>query len=176
MTIDEIIAAVGNALNGCSPLVSQIFRAHLTGDQESPPIVSSATGTAVMTLSVDEQMGFLDLTVEGIDLSQVLASHLHVAPPGVPGAIVYTLFHIVNGEPFHNPWHVTLRPQDLEQDPDSGVNTFADLIAKIRAGGIYVNVHTQRNGGGGEIRGQLLTDPSVGSSDTIVGRDTHTSW
>ena len=39
-----------------------------------------------------------------------------------------------------------------------GVNSFADLIAKIRAGSIYVNVHTVRNGGGGEIRGQLLED------------------
>ncbi len=51
-----------------------------------------------------------------------------------------------------------MRLEDLTPFPSASISNFADLIAHIRDGSIYVNVHTIRNGGGGEIRGQLLLD------------------
>ncbi|HEX9754606.1 MAG TPA: CHRD domain-containing protein, partial [Gemmatimonadales bacterium] len=39
----------------------------------------------------------------------------------------------------------------------TGGETFATLVAKIRSGEAYINVHTTANPGG-EIRGQLVED------------------
>lgn len=167
ITVNEIIIAVNNALDGCpgatatptpsttpspsltpTPAAATVFHATLTGDQETPPNLSAATGTAVFTLSAEATTLTYDISVSGIDPQQITAAHIHVAPPGTPGAIVLSLSAGRAGTSFHG----TLGAADLLGAP--GVTTFAAFVAKLRAGETYVNVHTQ-NFSGGEIRGQI---------------------
>src|SRR5262249_23435720 len=51
-------------------------------------------------------------------------------------------------------FHGVLSAADLSADVAHGVTTFADFVAKLRAGAAYVNVHTAAHTAG-EIRGQL---------------------
>lgn len=140
------------------------FVAHLSGGQEVPERLTNATGQALFQLSADGKELTYRLVVANID--NVVASHIHLAPAGVNGPVVVFLFGPappagggLNGliaEGVITAANLTgpLLGQDI------GV-----LIAAMRSGGAYVNVHTNdgvapTNSGpgdfpGGEVRGQI---------------------
>jgi hypothetical protein len=115
------------------------FVAHLSGDEEVPVRATLATGQAVFQYDAAANELRYRLIVANID--NVVASHIHLAPFGVNGPVVAFLAGPLAG-------------QDLTV-----------LIAALRTGGAYVNVHTNdgvdpTNTGagdfpGGEIRGQI---------------------
>jgi hypothetical protein len=176
ITVDEIIQAVNAALNGCIPgptatppppsatptatptatvAVAVQFRTTLTGDQETPPVNTSAGGEAVVVLSADAMSLTYRLTVTGLTREQILFAHIHAGAPGVPGPVVFTL----SAGPFDSPLEGTLTVADFVPNA-AGVATFGDFLAKLQAGQTYVNVHTVAHAGG-EIRGQLTLAPQV---------------
>jgi hypothetical protein len=117
-----------------SVAASSIFVFHLSGDQEVPPIATSARGGCMGQL--DAGAGVLSLVcTHNIDLPTVM--HIHRGEAGAIGPIAFDL-----GDP-RSPVEATwtgMTPDDV-----------ADLLA----GRLYVNVHASGRPDG-EIRGQML--------------------
>ena len=129
------------------------FKAHLTGDEEVPPVDTNAQGQANFKLSKDGSE--LSYKVNVANIEDVIGVHIHNESAGVNGDIVVFLF----GEPFvDNEDAVTVNGTFLEgtiADGDvRGLSELSALLDEMRAGNTYVNVHTigVRSG---EIRGQI---------------------
>lgn len=114
-----------------------MFRADLSGLNETPPNSSTATGLATATFDPTDLGFVLDLTFSGLT-SPETAAHIHTGPVGVaaPVTIPFAL-----GSPFH-----------LETTLTSA------QASNLLSGLFYVNVHSTMFRAG-EIRGQLLAVP-----------------
>ena len=159
-------------------------RTHLSGDQEvftpapggASPADSQAQGQAIFNVSPNGLS--VDYKLIAANIENIAQAHIHCGPAGVNGPIVMWLYPNptatvalpggagrhdgVLAEGTFNSTHV--RPTTLPACP-GGVATFADLLARIREGNAYVNIHTNdgvapTNSGpgdfpGGEVRGQI---------------------
>jgi hypothetical protein len=134
------------------------FRAHLAGRNEVPPVDTRAQGEATYRLSKDGSSLNFKLIVANIE--DVTQAHIHCGSAGVNGPVVIFLFGFdpagvspdgVLSEGVITAANVIARP-DSAVCP-GGLADFDDLIAHMRAGNTYTNVHTIANPGG-EIRGQ----------------------
>ncbi|GAA3553592.1 CHRD domain-containing protein [Snuella lapsa] len=128
-----------------------IFNVHLSGANEVPANDSEAFGRAIVRINKSETMIYYKVIVNNI--MDVKASHFHMAPAGSNSGVVATLFTAgtsgwTNGLLAEG----TIQAENL-QGALAGQELSA-LIDAIRAGNIYVNVHTATHPGG-EIRGQL---------------------
>ncbi|HEY3296392.1 MAG TPA: CHRD domain-containing protein [bacterium] len=119
-------------------LASRFFTAHLTGSQETPPNASPAAGNATFFLDDTGDSLHFNLAWSGLT-GTFTATHIHHAPPGVPGAIVFSLVPFVQGNTAIGAWAI---PESSKTD--------------LRAGNLYVNVHSSVFPAG-EIRGQILS-------------------
>jgi hypothetical protein len=128
------------------------LEASLDGLQEVPPVLTAATGGMAVFLNNDQSEMTFTLTFTG--LSDLTAAHIHVAPVGVDGPII---FPMADGT-FSSPLNGTLTTATLTPQPAGGVSTFADAVDAMISGVTYANVHTTTNPDG-EIRGQLLGAP-----------------
>jgi hypothetical protein len=120
----------------------------LSGDQETPPVDTSASGFAFYVISDAQDMISYFVEFSGLS-SNATGAHIHVGDFGVAGPIIL---------PYHNVPSDTgglligqLTAADLT--PAGGIETFQDAINAILDGGTYTNVHSQMHPGG-EIRGQ----------------------
>jgi hypothetical protein len=135
------------------------FITHLSGDEEVPPVDTLAQGQAIFHLSDSELLYKLIVAnIEG-----VTQAHIHCGAEGVNGPVVVFLFGLNPGGVDANGVLAqgALTNADIIPRPDSaacpgGVANFDQLIAKMRSGETYANVHTSTNPGG-EIRGQIRT-------------------
>jgi hypothetical protein len=129
--------------------VPPIFRAHLTGAGEVPPVEDTlAQGQAIFRVA----RSGLQHRVNVAHIENVVAAHVHCAPEGVNGPVGLTLF---TGGP--TSLNGTLSSGPITgPDPGNacGWLDLDDVIAAMESGDTYVNVHTTQNTGG-EIRGQL---------------------
>jgi hypothetical protein len=153
------------------PPSARHFVAHLEGGQEVPVRETHATGQTIFTLSQDETQIQYRLIVANID--NVTAAHIHLGAAGVNGPVVAFLagdFPPGGGRVQGVLAEGTITAANLV-GPLAGMD-FSVLVAALRAGGVYVNVHTNdgvapANTGpgdfpGGEIRGQLrAVGPSI---------------
>ncbi len=114
------------------------YTATLTGAQETPAVVTAATGTATFTLNGDQTLTY-NVTTSGLSGT---AAHIHSGAAGVSGSILFPL----SGGP--STWSGTTAAFTPAQ------------IALLKRGGLYVNVHTTANPNG-EIRGQIGFAASV---------------
>jgi len=112
------------------------FTFQLFGQDEVPPVVTEATGSCIGVLSEDEEEFVLscDHDVEG-----AVAAHIHRGFAGENGPILLTLTGLAEG-PIQNIWEPT-----------------PDEVIRLKAGGLYVNIHTAAHPDG-EVRGQILAD------------------
>jgi hypothetical protein len=154
MTIAVLVGSVSVA-GGSS---DRNFRAHLAGRNEVPAVDTKATGQAIFQLSKDGDSLRYKLIVANI--SGVTQAHIHCGADDVNGPVVAFLFGLepsgvdVNGILSQG----TITDADVIPRPDSpqcpgGIANFDELVAKIRAGETYTNVHTVAFPPG-EIRGQ----------------------
>jgi hypothetical protein len=140
------------------------FVAHLSGDEEVPPVATLAQGQAIFHLSDDETELEYRLIVANIE--NVVASHIHLGPVGVNAPVVAFLYGTAapgGGRTDGVLATGTITAANLV-GPLAG-HPLNDLITAMRAGNTYVNVHTNdgvapTNTGpgdfpGGEIRGQI---------------------
>ncbi len=145
-------------------LGADFVAAPLTGGVEVPPNDTRARGNAHFDLSADGTQLSYKLIVANID--NVIAAHIHLAPPGVNGGVVAFLFG----------------PKPAGGGPSNGViaegtitaanlvgslagQPLSALINNLQSGNAYLNVHTNDgvappNTGpgdipGGEIRSQI---------------------
>jgi len=106
----------------------------LSGDQEVPPVKTSATGNGTITVNDDKTVSG-SVTTSGIN---GVAAHIHNAAPGKNGPVAVPLSK--DGD---NKW--TVGP---------GAKLTDAQFADFKAGNLYVNVHSAAHKDG-EIRGQL---------------------
>lgn len=125
------------------------FTAELTGAAERPnPVTTTASGTAMVT--INEADSTLSYSVTVSNLTGVTGAHIHVGKADSTGPVAANLLDAapadtVNGSLCSG----TIKSADIKGE------TFESLVAKIRSGDAYVNVHTKANPDG-EIRGQLV--------------------
>ncbi|MEO3743367.1 CHRD domain-containing protein [Plantactinospora sp. B5E13] len=141
-----------------------VFRARLTGFEEDPLAISTA-GSGHFSATVERsrqeiayRLGYADL--EG-DITQ---AHIHFGGRARSGGIsVFLCTNLGNGPPGTQACPAapatitgTIRPADVIGPSGQGIaaGEFDELVAAIRAGTTYVNVHSSRHPGG-EIRAQL---------------------
>ena len=173
MRFKVLIAVVGGLLATASVAKADRAKADqiaalLTGYEESPSV--STTGTGVFTATIDQDGDTIVYTetYSGLQAS-VTQSHIHVGQLGVNGSIVIFLCQTAG-----SPDPTGLAPQCPQEGSVSGTITAANVIAgatasqqlvagdiaavvaAIRAGAAYANVHTTLSPGG-EIRGQIRT-------------------
>jgi hypothetical protein len=127
------------------------FTFDASGDEEVPPNDSSATGNCLADLGDDPSAVFIQCTH---DVANVTTVHLHAAPPGVDGPVI---FDFPNTNPFSS--NVPLTPR---------------LIADFAAGFLYVNIHSTLFDAG-EIRGQLL-GPAAAAPGEVTAIPTLPQW
>ncbi len=138
----------GGEIRGQVLLTSGVgFTANINGSQETPPVTTSATGTASVRLNVDGTISY-DVTEAGLT---VTASHFHDGVTGVAGSVVKSI--------------------TLTNNTSSGVWASLDvtqpltdlLVGELIKGNLYINAHTLTNPGG-EIRGQVTNTTDVVTS------------
>jgi CHRD domain len=127
------------------------FKAKLTGGEEVPPVTTKARGEAVFTLG---KTGELTYTLRVKDLENAVAAHMHTGKKGEGGPPVAALFSgPMKAGKFSG---VLAKGSFTDKDligPLAG-KSIKDLVDMIKAGNVYVNVHTEKYGDG-EIRGQV---------------------
>jgi hypothetical protein len=131
------------------------FGTHLVGAEENPPVPTDADGQAVLKLSSDGTSMHYKVITNG--LTAITQSHIHIGPVGVNGPIVVFLFGFVAGGVTQDGILAEgdFTAANLIARPAIGFGaTMPELIASLRTGGAYVNVHTVANPGGA-IRGQV---------------------
>ena len=133
------------------------FSTHATGAQERPtPNDSRAQGQAIFRLGDDGMELHYRLIVANIE--NVTQSHIHMGPADGTGGIVVWLYpsappsQLIPGRTQGILAEGTITAANLT-GALAGM-TLSDLVAAIRAGNTYVNVHTSQFPPG-EIRGQI---------------------
>ena len=112
----------------------QVLKVNLSGDQQVPPVSTSASGNGTITVSPDKSVSG-SITVSGMDAT---AAHIHEGAAGKTGPVIIPL---TKGS--DNTWSV----------PAGSKLTDAQYQSYL-AGDLYVNVHSAAHKGG-EIRAQL---------------------
>ena len=106
----------------------------LSGAEEVPPVTTTAKGSGTITVGMDGAVSG-SVTTTGVTGT---AAHIHEAAAGKNGPVIVPLTK--SGD---NGWNVA-----------AGAKLTEAQMASLKAGNLYVNVHSAANPGG-EIRGQL---------------------
>jgi hypothetical protein len=127
-----LLVVVGCATtNGMS---QQGIKVTLSGDQEVPPVKTSAAGNGTIVISSDKSVSG-SISTTGIVAT---AAHIHEGPAGKNGPVIVPL-----SKGPDNTWSVA-----------PGAKLTDAQYASYLAGNLYVNVHSAAHKGG-EIRAQL---------------------
>lgn len=146
----------------------QRIEARLTGYEEVPTLSTTGRGSFKARITKDNEILY-ELKYDGLE-SDIRQAHIHFGRPAINGGIAAWLCGTTNN-PAPVPTPPAVPTPDCEPGTSgsvSGIITadhvigpggqgiaageFAELIAAIRSGSTYANVHTV-NRGGGEIRG-----------------------
>jgi hypothetical protein len=129
------------------------FTASVDGSQETPPVITSGTGT-----------GFFALNASGSQLTYMItfynevltAAHFHNGPVGVAAGVVRNLT-FVNGT-----------ASGVWSSSDASQPFTDSLLVELLKGRLYVNGHTTGNPNG-DIRGQVLMASGAGFAVKLDG-------
>ena len=148
-TVDQIYA------------VKRIYDAPLSGQNEVPPVQSSATGLAEFTPPVNDSIKYR-INITGI--SGATGAHIHSGQTGENGDVVADLLTSmkVNDVSYGMTIRGNLSDSSLK-GPMEG-KTLEDLVAAMDSGQTYVNIHTTQNPDG-EIRGQIINTEKTESTE-----------
>lgn len=128
----------------------QTFTAKLTAATDGPkPVVTTATGQFSMMVREDDASLEYELSLQGIE--DVYMAHLHLSEgEGAYGPMVawlYPAHHARKAQPMHGPINGVLCSCKINSSDLMGTlegKTVQDLLDAIKAGKVYVNVHTER--------------------------------
>jgi hypothetical protein len=115
-------------------VLSDEVKVTLSGNQEIPPVTTSALGTGTFTVGADKSVSG-SVTVSGMSAT---VAHIHEAAAGTTGSIVIPLTKISD-----NVWAVP-----------AGAKLTDAQYESYKAGNLYYNVHSAAYKSG-EIRGQI---------------------
>ncbi len=154
-----LVGAVGAAR------ADQTVKARLHAFNEVPAI--SSTGSGEFRATIHEDSVDWELSYEGLEGTVTTAAHIHLGQKDVNGGV--SVFFC--GGPTTDPctpgsgsFRGTFTVADVVGPTAQGIapgepSALSELIAAIRAGQTYVNVHTNKHPGA-EIRGQVREDSS----------------
>jgi len=137
------------------------FKAKLTGFQETPAISTTGTGRFRATLSDDGTMLTFTLTYSDLSGGAATAAHIHLGQRNVAGGV--SVFLCGGAKPAcpgaSGTVTGTRTAADVIGPTGQGIaaGEFAELVAAMRAGVTYVNIHNAMFPSG-EIRGQISED------------------
>lgn len=134
----------------------ELFPVYLSGDQEVPGVSGGAMAAALVRISPNQN----EVRVEGYASqlsSEIIGAHIHKGAKGVNGDVVKPL--IVNSNQFSVTWKRT--------DATNPLTT--ELLSDLRAGNLYLNLHTPTHPDG-EVRGQAMASAplTVAADSTFV--------
>jgi hypothetical protein len=113
------------------------FEASLSGYNEVPPVASVASGMVSLRMVADD--GLLEVTFSATNLAgSMTGAHIHMGGVGENGGVA-----------------LNLNPSGAAFTETYDITGNADLVAAMRAGTAYVNVHSSAYPSG-ELRGQIL--------------------
>jgi hypothetical protein len=134
------------------------FKAVLVGTEETPAIYTAGSGTLAARIVDNDNRIEFTLTYENLS-GPPSAAHVHFGQRGYPGGVSF--FFCGGGKPpcpASNSGVVigTVVAADVVGPAAQGITlgNLAAIIAEIRAGLAYANMHTAKYPGG-EIRGQI---------------------
>ena len=138
LTVKLVLAIAAVVLAGCSSMPawmpgSGAIKVTLTGAEQVPPVSVQGSGSGSFRVAED---GTITGSVTTKDVQGTMA-HIHRGAKGVNGPVIVPLDK--NGDTYTAPAGRKLTPEQIND---------------LKAGNLYVNVHTNRNKGG-EVRGQL---------------------
>jgi hypothetical protein len=128
------VAVFGACTSMAQMGVSNTQTLTLSGASEVPPVTTSATGTAAVTINPDRTV-VVKVTVTGMTAT---ASHIHEGAAGTNGPVIV---------PF-------TKTGDNAFASSDGAKLTEAQYASYKAGNLYVNVHSAANPGG-EVRAQI---------------------
>ncbi|MPZ50338.1 MAG: CHRD domain-containing protein [Dehalococcoidia bacterium] len=153
-----MLAAAGLQTETPAEAAILTWKANLTGAEENPPVPAgfgTGTGEFYFDDAPSERTLTYFVTVTGIDAANVTAAHIHRGPVGVNGPVIY--------------------PITAPDGTAAGITYFAGTqklteadVADLRAGNLYVNVHSVANPGG-FARAQLFLPGSSAIISSIQG-------
>jgi CHRD domain len=150
-----LVASLAGAAGGKKNVKSD----DLTGYQENPDVSSTGTGSFSAMIDDDAQTITYELSYSALEGGNALFAHIHFGKRAVNGGV--SAFLCGGGDKPACPAAEStvsgvIDAADVVGPAGQGIEagSFAELVAAIRAGHTYVNVHTPR-WPGGEIRAQI---------------------
>lgn len=145
--------AISSISNISMVFANHEFAANLTGQQEVPPVDTQATGEVIFVPELPLNKT-IDFYANATGLQGATQGHIHSGVEGENGPIVVTLFKFDSPQNNVTDQEGSIAVNNLE-GPMQG-KTIPDLMAALKNGSAYVNIHTEQNPDG-EIRGQIMT-------------------
>ena len=142
---------------------NQKFNAKLSGQQEVPPVQTTASGMAWFKPMQDKVWFKLNVT----GMQGVTQAHIHTGKQGDNGPVVVTLYKSETPQPINGKLSYGNITANLLEGPMKG-KQISDLATAMSNGSTYVNVHTEKYPNG-EIRGQIMMANST--SDKMMKMD-----
>ncbi len=136
------------------------FKAKLSGDAQVPPITVDATGNATVTIADDEGSISWKVTYKGLT-GDAAAGHIHFGAADEAGPVMIPFDSVDN-----NGSSGTFQAADYAGG-DGLPGDWDGVLAAIRDGNAYVNIHTAANAAG-EIRGQLKASATGPATDVAI--------
>jgi hypothetical protein len=127
----QVIFTIGAFAGGVAYAAD--IKVTLSGTNEVPPVTTSASGEGTISVAPDGTVGG-SVATKGIAGT---AAHIHMAAAGKNGPVIVPF--VKDGDSFK---------------PLPGAKLTPDQMQALKAGELYVNVHSAAHPGG-EIRGQL---------------------
>jgi hypothetical protein len=132
----------------------ETFRATCEAAQENPPTSPTVPGTCQATVLVSRSGDRVDVSVQQSGLVNITQAHIHRAPRGSNGSVIFWLWQA--GNPIYPPSPEQLGKSWFNPSIESRDEPLSQrVIDDLRAGNLYVNFHTTQFPGGA-IRGQLV--------------------
>jgi hypothetical protein len=131
---------------------ASVFSASLSGQNETPVVVTSASGSFTLSVAADGSSVHYRLSVS--DTSKITLARLHQGKAGKSGTTILTIY---GGPPRSDVFSGVLTEGSFSAAQLLGPlrgKTIADFVAVINTGSVYLNVGTSGHPSG-EIRGQL---------------------
>ena len=142
--------------------VKRIYDAPLSGQNEVPPVQSSATGLAEFTPPVNDTIKYR-INITGI--SGATGAHIYSGQTGENGEVIADLLTDTSKNNDVS-YGMTIRGNLSDSSlkgPMEG-QTLEDLVASMDSGETYVNIHTTQHPDG-EIRGQIINTEKAESTE-----------
>ena len=145
-----LLSACGSGAVDLPSIVPVMRSATLTGAQEVPAVVTTATGTGLVTADPTTKIIVGGITTTGVTGT---AAHIHIGAVGVNGGAIITLIEIPPAG--SGVWAI----------PAAAILTQAQYDSLL-AGDLYFNVHSAANPDG-EIRGQIVKAQPLSGAQVV---------